>query len=165
GISERTVYRDLKALQEAGVPIGFESGAGYYIVKGYHLPPVMFSKDEAAAMLAGERLMQRWSDTSLGKSYQMALEKIRAVLRSREKKYLDTLDQHLKAITYPDEHKTDEDHKVFIFLQDAIVRRKVVALEYYSPYRDQTTQRDVEPLGLLLRNNRWYLGAWCRLRT
>jgi len=106
-ISERTVYRDLKALQEAGVPIGFESGAGYYIVKGYHLPPVMFSKDEAAAMLAGERLMQRWSDTSLGKSYQMALEKIRAVLRSREKKYLDTLDQHLKAFPYPDEHKTD----------------------------------------------------------
>lgn len=50
-ISNRTVYRDLNALQEAGVPIGSEPGKGYFLVQGYHLPPVMFNKKEAAALL------------------------------------------------------------------------------------------------------------------
>lgn len=164
-ISKRTVYRDLRALQEAGVPIGSEQGAGYFIVKGYHLPPVMFDKEEAAALLAGERLMQKWGETKLSESYLSALDKIRAVLRSREKEYLDTLDRHIKAFPYPDEKHMKTDRRIFVFLQDAIVNREVVAMEYYSPYKNQYTQRDVEPLGLLLRGNHWYLAGWCRLRT
>lgn len=164
-ISNRTVYRDLRALQEAGVPIGSEQGEGYFIVKGYHLPPVMFDKDEAAALLAGERLMQKWSETKLSESYLSALDKIRAVLHSREKEYLDTLDKHIKAFPYPDEEHISTDHRVFVFLQNAIVKQEVVDIEYYSPYKDQFSQREIEPLGLLLRGNHWYLAAWCRLRT
>lgn len=164
-ISKRTVYRDLRALQEAGVPIGSEEGKGYFIVKGYHLPPVMFDKDEVSALLAGERLMEKWSKTKLSQSYSAALDKVRSVLRSREKEYLDTLDQHLQTFSYSDDHHIETDHRVFVFLQDAVVNKEVVVLEYYSPYKDQYTQRDVEPLGLLLRSDHWYLAAWCRLRT
>lgn len=164
-ISTRTVYRDLRALQEAGVPIGSEEGKGYFIVKGYHLPPVMFDKDEAAALLAGERLMQKWKETKLSESYLSALDKIRAVLHSREKKYLETLDQHIKTFTYSDEQQIETDYRVFVFLQDAVVHGSVISMEYYSPYKDQYTQRDVEPLGLLIRDDYWYLAAWCRLRT
>lgn len=164
-ISTRTVYRDLRALQEAGVPIGSEKDKGYFIVKGYHLPPVMFDKDEAAALLAGERLMEKWSKTKLSKSYSSALDKLRSVLRNREKEYLDILDQHLQTFSYADEHHIETDYRVFSFLQDAVVNKQVVAIEYYSPYKDQFTQRDVEPLGLLIRDNYWYLAAWCRLRT
>lgn len=108
-ISTRTVYRDLRVLQEAGVPIGSEQGEGYFIVKGYHLPPVMFDQDEAAELLAGERLMQKWSETKLSKSYLPALDKIRSVLHSREKEYLNTLDQHIKAFPYPDEKHFETD--------------------------------------------------------
>jgi len=164
-ISTRTVYRDLRALQEAGVPIGSEPDEGYFIVKGYHLPPVMFDKDEAAALLSGERLMQKWSETQLSQSYLSALDKIRSVLNFREKEYMDTLDQRLKAFPYPDEKKPSTDHQIFGFLQDAIVNRRVINIQYYSPYKDEFTQREVEPLGLLLRSNYWYLAAWCRLRT
>ena len=164
-ISKRTVYRDLRALQEAGVPIGSEEGKGYFIVKGYHLPPVMFDQDEAAALLAGERLMEKWSKTKLSKSYSSALDKLRSVLRNREKEYLDILDQHLQTFSYADEHHIETDYRVFSFLQDAVVNKQVVAIEYYSPYKDQFTQREVEPLGLLIRDNYWYLAAWCRLRT
>lgn len=164
-ISTRTVYRDLKALQEAGVPIGSEQGAGYFIVKGYHLPPVMFNKEEAAALLAGERLMQKWSETKLTESYLSALDKIRAVLHSREKEYLNTLDQHIKTVPWPDEKTVATDKRIFIFLQNAIVSRRVIEINYYSPYKDQLTRRKVEPLGLLLRGNNWYLAGWCRLRT
>lgn len=165
GISNRTVYRDLRALQEAGVPIGSEPGKGYFIVKGYHLPPVMFDKEEAAALLAGERLMQQWSETDLSESYLSALDKIRSVLHSREKEYLDTLDRRVKAFPWSNEKPYETDPRIFGFLQDAIVDRKVITIEYYSPYKDQFTQRDVEPLGLLLRGNYWYLAGWCRLRT
>jgi predicted DNA-binding transcriptional regulator YafY len=125
----------------------------------------MFDKDEAAALLAGERLMQKWNDTKLGESYSSALDKIRSVLNTREKEYLETLDQHIKVFPYPNEKNITTDRKIFVFLQDAIVRKEVIALEYYSPYRDNITQRDVEPLGLLLRGNHWYLAGWCRLRT
>ncbi len=111
-ISTRTVYRDLSALQEVGVPIGSEQGKGYFIVKGYHLPPVMFDKEEAAALLAGERLMQKWSETELSESYLSALDKIRAVLRSREKEYLDTLDQHIKTFPYSDENPIKIDRRI-----------------------------------------------------
>ncbi len=51
GISLRTVYRDIKSLEEAGIPIGAEAGKGYFIMDGYHLPPVMFTKEEASALL------------------------------------------------------------------------------------------------------------------
>lgn len=163
--SKRTVYRDLHALQEAGVPIGSEPGEGYFIVKGYHLPPVMFNKQEAAALLAGERLMQKWGETTLSKSYLAALDKIRAVLHPREKEYLDTLDQHIKAFHYPDERGRSTDHQIFGFLQDAIFAKEVISIEYSSPYREASTRRDVEPLGLLLMGYQWYLAGWCRLRS
>tara|TARA_R110002096_G_scaffold87831_2_gene201442 strand:+ start:13428 stop:14387 length:960 start_codon:yes stop_codon:yes gene_type:complete len=165
GISERTIYRDLKSLQEAGVPIGFENGKGYYIVSGYRLPPVMFSKEEAASMLAGERMMQRWNGSSLSDSYVSALDKIRAVLPTKEKNYLDTLDQHIKAFPYPDRPPSNTDSKVFDFLQNAIFQKKVIEIKYRSPYKDDTTKRNVEPLGLLLRGNYWYLAAWCLVRA
>src|SRR5699024_1622690 len=80
------------------------------------------------------------------------------------KEYLSTLDDHIKASPWQDETTIETDFKAFTFLQDAIVKKKVINIEYYSPYKNQLTQRKVEPLGLLLRSNHWYLAAWCRLR-
>lgn len=165
GITPRTVYRDLSALQEAGVPIGSEPGEGYYIVKGYHLPPVMFSRKEASSLLAGERLMQRWNQTELSRSYGSALDKIRAVLPSQEKEYFDTLDQHIKAFPYSDEKRQQPDDRVFTELQNVIIKHEVVEISYFSPFKREKTIRKVEPLGLLLMGNHWYLAGWCRLRS
>jgi len=50
-ISLRTVYRDIKTLQGAGVPIGSENGMGYFIVDGYSLPPIMITEEEANALI------------------------------------------------------------------------------------------------------------------
>lgn len=163
-ISERTVYRDLAALQEAGVPIGSEPGQGYFIVKGYHLPPVMFDRNEATSLLAGERLMQKWNQTELGKSYLSAIDKIRSILPPDEKEYFETLDQHIQAFHYQNDHLPQPDDQIFVSLQNAIFKREVIQIEYYSPFNRDTTQRKVEPLGLLLMGNHWYLAAWCRLR-
>ena len=56
GISVRTVFRDLKAMQEIGVPIGFEAGQGYFIVGGFFLPPVSLTAEEANALALAEPL-------------------------------------------------------------------------------------------------------------
>lgn len=166
GISERTVYRDLAALQEAGVPIGSEPGEGYYIVKGYHLPPVMFDKNEAVSLLAGERLMQRWNRTELGKSYLSALDKIRAILPPDEKEYFEVLDERIQTFHYQnhnDKHPSPNE-RIFAFLQNAIFKKEIIEITYLAPYKQKSTNRKVEPLGLLLMGNHWYLAAWCRLR-
>jgi len=164
-ISLRTVYRDLAALQEAGVPIGSESGEGYYIVKGYHLPPVMFDRNEASSLLAGERLMQKWRDIELGKSYLSALDKIRSILPADDREYLEKLDRYIKVLHYPDEKNGPlPDDRIFSYLQNAIIRKEVLDISYFSPSSQDKTRRMVEPLGLLLMGNHWYLAGWCRLR-
>src|SRR5574339_396245 len=90
-MSLRTVYRDVKALMEAGVPIGSEAGTGYFIVDGYHLPPVMFTQEEASAMLLASKLVEKMTDQSVLRAFESALMKIKSVLNDREKDHLEEL--------------------------------------------------------------------------
>ena len=61
-VSLRTIYRDIRSLQTAGVPIASEAGIGYELVEGYRLPPVMFTREEASSFVAAEKLMQFFFD-------------------------------------------------------------------------------------------------------
>ncbi|HSI11296.1 MAG TPA: HTH domain-containing protein, partial [Chthoniobacter sp.] len=79
-ITERTVYRDLAALGEAGVPILGEAGVGYTLMRGYHLPPVMFSPDEALALVTGGLLAERMTDDTTRSAIRSALGKVNVVL-------------------------------------------------------------------------------------
>lgn len=163
-LSTRTVYRDLAALQEAGVPIGNEPQKGYFIVKGYHLPPVMLNRNEAAALLAGERMMQKWNHTNISKAFLSALEKIRSVLPSEDREYVEILDKSIQALYEHNEHRPQTDDQIFLWMQNAIFQKEVIKICYESPYKQEKITRQVEPLGLLLKENHWYLAAWCRLR-
>jgi len=75
-ISQRTVYRDIRALEEAGVPIGSEAGKGYFLVDGYRLPPVMFTREEAGALLIAEKLVNKLTDRSVKKNFDSAIDKM-----------------------------------------------------------------------------------------
>src|SRR5882762_8641742 len=79
-ITERTVYRDISALCEAGVPISGEAGVGYSLMKGYQLPPVMFTAEEATSLFVGGELVKQFTDASLQAPMMSALDKLRAVL-------------------------------------------------------------------------------------
>ncbi len=70
GISLRTVYRDVKTLEEAGIPVIGEAGIGYSIMEGYRLPPVMFTQEEATALLTAEKLVEKLTDASTRQVYQ-----------------------------------------------------------------------------------------------
>jgi predicted DNA-binding transcriptional regulator YafY len=81
-VSIRTVYRDIKALEQAGVPVLTEEGKGYTIMDGYRLPPVMFTEREANAFVTAEKLVLLNSDSSLTQDYKEGVAKIKSVLRA-----------------------------------------------------------------------------------
>lgn len=163
-ISLRTVYRDLAALGEAGVPIAAEAGVGYSLVKGYHLPPVMFTAEEASALLFGEKLVEQFTDASLRKAMAEALLKIRSVLPRDRQDFLERLERATAVPARGGYEPPRLRSKALIPIQGAIAERRVLALQYRSGKQDEVTRREVEPLGLIYYAENWHLIAWCRLR-
>jgi predicted DNA-binding transcriptional regulator YafY len=162
-ISLRTVYRDVRSLEESGVPVIGEAGTGYTIMEGYRLPPVMFTQEEASALLLGSKLAEKFSDGSVRRHFEAALFKIKAVLRSSDKEYVDSLADHIEV--FGGRTTGIELSQQFLStVQQAIVQKKVLHLRYHSGSQSSNTVRDVEPFGLLHYASAWHMIAWCRLR-
>ncbi|MBD0365067.1 MAG: YafY family transcriptional regulator [Flavisolibacter sp.] len=163
-ISLRTVYRDIRALEEAGVPIIGEAGTGYRLMEGYKLPPVMLNQDEAAAMLTAAKLMQTMSDAPLSKYYNSALDKIKAVLRSTEKYHIAEMDEHIAVVSHPTfvYEKPAELHLPKIL--QAIASSNLLEFNYTSIGKNELLLRKAEPIGIYYQNTHWYLVAYCHLR-
>ncbi|RPD46686.1 helix-turn-helix transcriptional regulator [Paracnuella aquatica] len=160
GISIRTVYRDVKALCEQGIPVSFEQGKGYFVVQGYFLPPVAFSSEEANALLLMETMVQGFADKSIGKHYATALQKVKAVLRSTQKDSVEALSPNIRIQLCGWQQP---DYEYLSTLQQCIAGKTVVALRY-TDVRQQPTERCIEPIGLLFYAFSWHLIAWCQLR-
>lgn len=163
-ISLRTVYRDVKALMEAGVPIGSEAGKGYFIVDGYHLPPVMFTQSEASALVLAGKLVEKMTDKSIRQEFESALFKIQSVLHDPEKDHLESLQNHIEVWRRPQSESPQSDHHLKD-IQKAVVDKEVLRIEYFSSHSEENTRRDVEPIGLYYYGEAWHLIAWCRLRN
>ncbi|NOS54749.1 MAG: YafY family transcriptional regulator [Cyclobacteriaceae bacterium] len=162
-ISLRTVYRDVKSLMEAGVPIGSQAGTGYFIVDGYHLPPVMFSQEEASAMMMAGKLVERMTDQSVRVAFEGALMKIKSVLNEAQKDHLEILQDHIEVLR-PSTNLPAQSGNFLTDLQKAVAGKQVVQLNYFSN-QNELTQREVEPIGLFYYSAAWHLIAWCRLRN
>lgn len=160
-ISLRTVYRDIRALEEAGVPIGAEAGIGYFL-ENYHLPPVMFTTEEASALLLGAKLIEKMSDHSIRKEFSSALFKIKSVLKATDKEYVEDLENRV-AVLKPVKSQPFPNH-FLTTIQQAIVHKHVLQLSYFSYYNEATTQREVEPIGISYYGEGWHLIAFCQLR-
>lgn len=161
-ISVRTVYRDIAALGEAGVPIVSEAGVGYSLMRGYHMPPVMFTEDEAAALFMSGEVTEQIADDSLRQSLRSALLKVRSVLPQERKDYLHRLKDSVGV--WFRRGGGDGKRESLMPLQEAVVRRRCVAIRYNTANRGAITDRVVEPLGLVFYSRQWHLIAWCRLR-
>ena len=158
--SIRTVYRDIAALAEAGVPIVGEAGVGYSIMKGYHLPPVHFTTEEATALITASMLMDRFADSSLMRSMTSALEKIRAVLPPDRQDHIARLESRM---SLPGPQQRSQPGSLFL-IQKALADRTVLRISYRGSGAVEPLRRDVEPLGLTYYGDRWHLIAWCRVR-
>ena len=163
-ISLRTVYRDIRALEEAGVPIGAEAGVGYFLVSGYNLPPVMFTKEEANAMIMAEKLMQKFSDKTLSKQYTSAMYKIRSVLASADKDHLTRLENQIEVFQPMENILNIEESSFLSQIQDCLGKKKVIRITYQGMNDKKAIPRNVEPIGICYYANHWHLIAYCRLR-
>lgn len=163
-ISLRTVYRDIRALEEAGVPLGAEAGTGYFIMDGYHLPPVMFSREEANALVLGAKLIGEQTDHSIKKYFGEAMFKIKSVLKNDEKEGLERLESQIKVESIPRQESDDFPNNFLATIQNALIDRKVLSFKYFSNYTGDFNERQVEPIGLTFYGGNWHLLAYCRLR-
>ena len=162
-ISVRTAYRDLRVLEDAGVPIAAEAGIGYSLAEGYHLPPVVFTREEASAMFIGGEFVERYTDRSLQVHARSALAKIRAVLPTSTRGFLEEL-EHITVVSPRTSRETFVTDSMAT-VQEALVARRVLRLRYYTNYRDSIDTRDVEPLAMIYYGSRWHLIGFCRLRN
>jgi predicted DNA-binding transcriptional regulator YafY len=160
GTSIRTVYRDIAALAEAGVPILGEAGVGYSIVRGYHLPPVHFTTEEATALITASLLMDRFADPSLMSPMGSALAKIRAVLPPDHQDHLARLESRM---TLPSYQQPSRSASLFV-IQKALSERRVLRIAYRGAGAAESFPREIEPMGLTYYADRWHLIAWCRTR-
>ncbi|MBA3682783.1 MAG: YafY family transcriptional regulator [Bacteroidetes bacterium] len=163
-ISLRTVYRDIRTLEEAGIPLIGEAGVGYSILDGYKLPPVMFTLEEATAFLTAEKLVEKLTDTSTKTAYTSAMYKVRSVLRNNEKDYLENIEEHIQVIDNPYLPKGAENNHIQTILQ-SISLKNIISINYFANHDQKNTKRNIEPCGIYYQGNKWYLIAFCQLRN
>ena len=160
-ISIRTVYRDIKALNEQGIPVGFEPNKGYFVVEGYFLRPVSFSLEEANALLLMQNLLAGFSDKSIQKHYSNALSKVKAVMRDSQKEKLEYLTNNTGFQFPPDLKGHDYEH--LSTLQNAVSAKTILDIRYCKGDGEESGRR-VEPVGLIFYALNWHVIGWCHLR-
>ncbi|SKB57193.1 HTH domain-containing protein [Parapedobacter luteus] len=160
-ISIRTVYRDIKALNEQGIPVGFEPNKGYFVVEGYFLRPVSFSLEEANALLLMENLLTGFADKSIRKHYSSALNKVKAVMRDSQKEKLEYLTSNT-GFQLPRDLK-GHDYEHLSALQEAVVSKTILDIRYCKADGEESGRR-IEPVGLIFYALNWHVIGWCHLR-
>lgn len=162
-VSIRTIYRDIRALEEGGVPIGAEAGIGYYIMEGYHLPPVMFTHEEARVLLMAGKMVEKMTDQRTSQLFGDALTKISSVLDSAKKEELEDLDSKIMVLpTTMQMHEPPD--LVLEKIKESLAKSVHVSFDYVSGNRNEESTREVQPLGLCYYAQHWHLIAYCLLR-
>ncbi|TMU56621.1 helix-turn-helix transcriptional regulator [Flagellimonas algicola] len=160
-VSVRTIYRDIRTLEKSGIPIITEEGKGFSIMEGYHLPPVLFSEEEANALITMEQLARTNKDQSLTENVYSALEKIKAILRYSQKGNADLLAQR---IYFGTGQKVEKYSNNLMQIQAALINFQVLEIDYCSSEKKRT-KRTIEPFAIYSINGNFLLIAFCRLRN
>lgn len=159
-VSIRTIYRDIRTLEQSGIPIYTEEGKGYSLVDGYKLPPVMFTEEEANALITAEQIVNKNKDISFIEKYSSAVEKIKSVLKYSQRDKSSLLTERLDIRTNLEKHVTSNH---LMQLQIALTNYKLLQISYLS-LQNVKTKRTIEPFALIHNNDNWVLIAFCRLR-
>lgn len=158
GVSERTIYRDIRDLSLSGVPVRGEAGVGYALPKGFDLPPLMFTEEEIEALVLGARVVQSWGDAGLARAAEDTLGKVQNVLPPKLRERL--VEAPLFA---PGFHVSTELRRLVAPLRVAIRERRRTRFDYRDRVGSRS-DRSVHPLGLFYWGTAWSLGAWCESR-
>lgn len=164
-VSKRTIYRDIAALSEAGVPVVAEPGQGYRLAEGFFLPPLVLTAGEATALIVGARLLASRTSGRTPGDAEHAIAKIAAVLPAPAR---GEVERTTSAVQFPrpvsPDVPFDLDDPRLATVRRAIAERRLVALRYHGRGRAEATDRQVEPRAVACYDGVWYLSAHCRLR-
>ncbi len=158
-VSLRTVYRDVADLSIQGVPIEGEAGVGYRMRSGFDLPPLMFSADEAKALVAAVRLAQPRLDVGLSMQAEGALSKILSVLPAATRAAAESLAVY--APSYPLHEPMRSRLEALRLATESHCKLRL----HYRDLREAESHRTVRPLGCFYWGSGWTLGAWCEERA
>ena len=163
-VSIRTIYRDVKTLENAGIPIVGEAGNGYSLMDGYKLPPIMFTKEEVLSFITAEKLMQKFSHQSLGNHYQTAMEKVRSVLRHSDKNLIQNIEKQIDVFNFHTHQAEDSLKNVIPIILESIAEKTQLNIEYQT-VDSKISNRTIEAVGIFFEFNFWYIMAYCTLRN
>lgn len=161
GVSQRTIYRDMRTLSEAGVPICGNSGVGYSLVEGYRLPSLMFTKEEAMAFLTAEKIIEKLTDTQNSNFFRQGMDKIRAALRTVDKNYLHDMGDTIAV--YKSRNSRESIPNLLQTILCSINDKLILEIDYTN-VDENKTKRALEAVGVSYSHPYWYLSAWCHLR-
>lgn len=161
-VSKRTIYRDILALVESGVPIVSLPGEGYELMDGYYLPPINFTETEAIALILGTELLKQQAAGSVTTGATQAIDKITAALPKTIRARVEALTGIIGFLTVKDRFNLDDPR--LTALQQAVQGKRVVHIRYHGIERDRQTKRTIEPTRLYYAMGEWYVEAFCRLR-
>jgi predicted DNA-binding transcriptional regulator YafY len=159
-VSVRTMYRDLEALSETGVPLIATPGQGYRLMEGYFLPPLAFTATEAALLALGGEFLKNRVEPELKAAAETALRKLESVLPADRRAAVARW-QH--EVIFPTRRGADDPR--LARLRQAIQERRVVRLVYHAFRRAASESREVEPVSLIYLAEHWQLAGYCRLRN
>ncbi len=162
-VSVRTIYRDMKALEQAGIPIYGEAGTGYSLSEGYKLPPTSFTPQEIRSLATSEKLMQKFVDHELFSHFNTAIGKIRSYFRYSEKNSITLLEENVYMNAPKNMFNEDVPGALSMLFESISLRRKI-KMEYRALDREEPSVREIEPVGVYHEGNFWYFLAYCHLR-
>jgi predicted DNA-binding transcriptional regulator YafY len=169
GVSVRTIYRDMQALSEAGVPIIGETGLGYSLMEGYFLPPVSFTVEEAVSLLLGAEFIEKRFDPAFRNSARSSRRKIEAILSGPIREESTRIQESIRLLQ-KDEMVIMMREKVNLgSIREAMLEGKKLRFTYHKRVAEadgnRVTERTVSPFGLAHdEQNGWLLLAFCDLR-
>ncbi|RWS42041.1 YafY family transcriptional regulator [Bacillus mycoides] len=165
--SIRTIYRDMDALNESGVPIFSMPGHGYSLMDGYFLPPIQLTPEEAVTLLLGGDYLEKAFTSSFSAHAQSAKEKLEVVLSTDQKKQVEELRGTFRFLSPIFSHQQPErqqlENQLFL-LQESIQKEQAISFSYRKPRETTKIKRTVHPYGLVNISGIWYIVAHCLLR-
>lgn len=160
GVSVRTIYRDIRTLEQSGIPIVMEEGKGYSLLDEFSLPPISFTEEEANALITAEHILAKVKDQSLSDNYSKAVTKIKSVLKTSQVGKADLLEDR---IFYRQSHEDEKSSHYLMKIQKALTSFQLLKITYSSKSFEETV-REIEPFALYSTQGNWLLVAFCRLR-
>lgn len=166
--SVRTIYRDIQALSEAGVPIIGAPGTGYSLMEGYFLPPISFTVQEAVSLLIGTDFIEQRFDDDYRVKAQDVRRKIEAILPESVLNETSRVRKAMRLLISDKQVNQSKEKEYLEKIRRAILDERKIGFHYSKRLADSEgnrhSVRTVDPYGLVLVEGSWMLVARCDLR-